>query len=258
MLLAVDIGNSTVSMGVIKNGGIIAVFKFPVDKASRLTSCKESVLQALDKKKIKKSEIDDVIVSSVVPKVDAIFNKFASKAFKNSPFFVSSDTNLGIDIRLKNPSHIGTDRLVNACAAHFLIKGCVIVVDFGTAITFDYVTKKGEFMGGVIAPGVDISIEALHKKTSKLPVVKPVKVKKVIGKDTTSAIQSGIYNGYIGLIENIVSKMKSEIKDDAKVLATGGAFTIFKQSLDIIDIYDAKLTLKGLNRIFNLNRAVIL
>ena len=258
MLLAVDIGNSTVSMGVIKNGGIIAVFKFPVDKASRLTTCKESVLQALDKKKIRRDEINDVIVSSVVPKVDAIFKKVALNTFKNPPFFVSSDTNLGIDIRLKNPSHIGTDRLVNACAAHFLIKDSVIVVDFGTAITFDYVNKKGEFMGGVIAPGVDISIEALFEKASKLPVVKPVKAKKVIGKNTTSAIQSGIYNGYIGLIENIVSKMKSEIKDDAKVLATGGAFTIFKKSLDIIDIYDAKLTLKGLNRIFNLNRAVIL
>jgi type III pantothenate kinase len=254
MLLAMDIGNSSILTGIFKGDKIAASFRVLTDKRLKSAEYEKIISKQFTDKKIKADDINAVIVSSVVPEIDAIFKKLLVKFFKVTPVFVDSNLNLGIKIKVKSPEQIGADRLANACAAHHSVKGNIIVIDFGTATTFDYITKKGEFIGGVIAPGVDVSFKALCKKASKLKPVELIPPKKVIGKDTASAMQSGVYNGYIGLVEKIVSKMKKEINEKAKVLATGGASSFFKNGLNIIDVYDEHLILRGLNRIYDLNK----
>lgn len=261
MLLSIDIGNSSVFIGVTKDGSIAADFRFTTNKqytAHELKARFLKMFELFENKGLHKNDIKDVIVASVVPELDKTFKGVISKILNLTPFFVDINANLGIVVKVKRPEQVGIDRLVNACAAHFIAHDDLIVIDFGTATTFDYVTKSGEFRGGVITPGLSISAEALYLKTSKLPVIEFKRPDKVIGDDTVSAMQSGLYNGYIGLVENIVARMKDEIKTPVKVIATGGTLPFFNDSLKMIEIRDERLTLKGLNIIYNLNHAVIL
>ncbi len=256
MLLAVDIGNSSIYMGIVKDAEIIADFRFDTNKSLDTDGYRNKISQVLCcKKGVDCGDISDVIISSVVPELDQAFERLTKKMFGVTPTFVNARTDYGLTLRVNNRAAVGSDRLVNACAARQITDGDVIIVDFGTATTFDYVTKSGEFLGGVIAPGVNISAEALYKNSSKLPLIELTPPEKVIGQDTVSAMQSGIYNGYIGLVENIIFKMKEEVGSDAMVLATGGTYCLFDGNLKIIDRYDKQLTLKGLSAIHDRDKS---
>ncbi len=252
MLLAVDIGNSTVFAGIISGGRVIADFRFPTNKAHKAKEHEAVIDKMLVCKGVNKSGIKDVIIVSVVPELDAAYKKLMTRMFDAHPFFAGLQSIPDIKVMVRSPREVGADRLVNACAAHHTIKGGVIVIDFGTAITFDYINKAGEFLGGVIAPGINICVEALYRNTSKLPVIELRAPEKVIGQDTSLAMQSGIFNGFAGLVTHIVSRMKDEIGEDVKVIATGGALPALRDDLkNVIDTCDYSLILKGLNEVYN-------
>lgn len=254
MLYAADIGNSSVSVGVVEAGTVLHFFRFPTTKGMSESELNEIVSRTLGERGVSAGEVGSAVVCSVVPELDPLFYSVLKRAFSVDALFVDCRMDLGIKASLARPDETGIDRLVNATAAHSVCDSDVIVIDFGTAITFDHVTSAGEFTGGVIAPGAGISLNALIGHASRIGGIEMLPPEQVIGTDTASAVRSGIFHGFTGLVENIVAKMKEEISCEAKVIATGGAFTPFKDALDIIDSYDEHLTIKGLMKIFALNR----
>ena len=179
------------------------------------------------------------------------------KYFKVDPLVVGdAEVDLGIQVFLDRPEEVGADRLVNAIAAHEVYKGPLIVIDFGTATTFDVVDEDGNYCGGAIAPGINLSLEALHMAAAKLPRVAIGKPDKAIGKGTTTAMQSGIFWGYIGMIEGLTQRMKEEFGAEMTVIATGGLATLFAESTDVIQHSDSDLTLRGLLAIHKRNQTI--
>jgi type III pantothenate kinase len=197
--------------------------------------------------------VKDIIISCVVPPMLNILEPLCEKYFKIKPLIVGPGIKTGMPIYYDNPREVGADRIVNAVAAHEKYEDNLIIVDFGTATTFDYVTKKGEYMGGCIAPGIIISSEALFERASKLPRVEFSRPKSIIAKDTVSSIQAGIMFGYAGLVDGIVGRMKAEAKSTATVIATGGVAKNIAPETKSIDVVDNMLTLEGLRIIYSRN-----
>ena len=206
-------------------------------------------------------DIDQAIIASVVPSANFNLSRLCTERFSSRPLIIGEDgVYLGIEVLLDRPEDVGADRLVNAVAAYDTIGGPLIVVDFGTATTFDVVDADGNYRGGAIAPGVNLSLEALHQAAARLPKVDIVRPPLVIGKTTISAMQAGIFWGYVGLIEGLVGRMRAEmigasIGAPRAVVATGGLATLFSQATTAIDRTDDDLTLRGLNIINQLNRS---
>jgi len=191
-----------------------------------------------------------------VPQALFPLRQLCAKYFCSHPMVVGErDVNLGLDINLERPEVVGADRLVNAVAAHEKYQGALIVIDFGTATTFDIVAKDGAYEGGVIAPGVNLSLEALNSAAAKLPRIAIERPQAVIGKDTVPAMQSGIYWGYVGLIEGLVRRIQVEYAEPMKVVATGGLANLFRHSVKCIDVVDSDLTIRGLKQIYDRNAA---
>lgn len=224
MLLAIDIGNTNIVFGLFKGKKLVKTWRFPTYKYS-LPQIKG---------------LEQVIVCSVVPKIDRSIKLKLKKKYGVDAYFVNAN-NIPLKIKLKNKKEIGADRVVDAYAALKLYGAPVIVVDFGTATTFDVVDEKGSYVGGLIAPGVYMARDALYLKTAKLPKVEIKKPKLLIGNDTVSAMQSGLYYGYIALVEGMINKLKK-----AKVVATGGLAGLICKGTRVIDTIDKDLTLKGL------------
>ncbi len=234
MLLAIDIGNTNTVLALFEGEALIRSWRI------------ETGVGAYD---IPKENISDVIVSSVVPDEDKKLQEFCRKNFSVEPVFVTAEI-AGLKVDLDKPEEIGADRLVNAVAVVQDYKAPAIVVDFGTATTFDVIDEQGHYKGGVIAPGVNLSVEALERAAAKLPKVDIKKPPQVIGKNTIDAIQSGIYWGYVGLIEGLIEKITEEMGAKPFVLATGGLAPLFAPAIDLIEKVDEELTLKGLLRIY--------
>ena len=195
-----------------------------------------------------RTTISHIIICSVVPKLNKKLAKMVKKRFGLTPFFVTAKNIPVIKVRLKNKQEIGADRVVDALAVHELYGGPAIIVDFGTATTFDLVSAKGEYLGGAIAPGIDLARDALYEHAAKLPKIKIKAPRGVVGKDTVSAMQSGLVYGYVAMVEGMVKKIKdqgSKFKT-AKVIATGGLAKLICKHTKIVDKIDDKLTLKGL------------
>ncbi|HUJ03681.1 MAG TPA: type III pantothenate kinase [Rhizomicrobium sp.] len=247
MLLAIDAGNTNIVFAVHDGKQIRAEWR-AVTKTSR-TADEYAILlkQLLDTRGLKFEDIDSAIIATVVPA--ALFDlRQLCRRYLNCEALVIGDpnVNLGIGVHVDRPEAVGADRLVNAVAAHATYKGAVIVVDFGTATTFDIVSAKGDYEGGVIAPGVNLSAEALHQGAAMLPRVAVQRTQSVIGKDTVPAMQSGLFWGYIGLIEGIVARIKAEYGQPMTVVATGGLATPFHRQTPVIDELDPDLTIRGL------------
>lgn len=250
MLLAIDAGNTNIVFAVFDGAERKAAWRCKTDAARTADEYIVFLAQLFQMNRIEFKSIGDVIVSSVVPDVNFSLRLMAFQAFGKKAKFVGKEIkDVGIKIRLEKPEEIGADRLVNAVAVLDHYKAPAIVVDFGTATTFD-VVDKGGFCGGAIAPGANLAISALHMAAAKLPKVSISRPKKAIGTSTVDAMQSGIYWGYVGLVEGMVSRMSAELKTKPLVIATGGLAPLFKGDVPAIDVIDDDLTLKGLVSIY--------
>ncbi len=253
MLLAIDVGNTNSVFSVSKNKKILSEWRCSTDGNMTADQYFTWLQQLFSIANINYKEISKTIVSSVVP--DSIFNlKVLCKTYFNCiPLIVGSDTcKIPISIDVERGVNVGADRLVNAVAAYQLVGGNTIVVDFGTATTFDVINQSGSYIGGVIAPGVSLSTKALHEAAAALPHVEVKRPAKVVGRNTVSCMQSGIYWGYLSLVDGIISKIKNEKKIN-NVIATGGLSSVFSRDTTIFDKIDLRLTIKGLVYISNFN-----
>ncbi len=252
MLIAIDIGNTDFTIGLFREGKLLDTFRMR-SKIQR-TSDEYGVffLEILRFKGYDEKEVEDVIVSSVVPAVMHSFNNAFIKYFGIRPIQVGPGIKTGIKVMTVNPRETGTGRIVDAVAARELYGGPLIVVDFGTATTYDLVSAKGELIGGVTAPGIRTAANALWQQTAQLPEIEIRKPNTVLAKETVTSMQAGLVYGYIGQTEYIIRKMKEESGfHGVKVVATGGLGKMIAEETDSIDIYDQSLTLKGLALIYD-------
>ncbi len=254
MLLAIDIGNTNIVLGVFDRDSLVESWR--VGTKTQITSDEYAMIlkDLFGFTGLSFGQIDGAIISSVVPPLLPVMSEMSRRYFGIEPLIVTNEVKTGIRLRYDNPKEIGADRIVNAAAAYSIYGGPVIIVDFGTATTFCAVTKEGDYLGGAIVPGIKVSAEALFQRTAKLPRVELAKPPSVIGKDTISAIQAGIIYGYAGLVDGIVGRMKKELDSRAKVVATGGLAELVAPETQSIQSVHPSLTLDGLRLIYNLNR----
>ncbi len=250
MLLVIDIGNTNVVLGVFEGPRLRAHWRLATDTKS--TSDEYGILLSnlLASADIDVRGITGAIVSCVVPPLTATFETVVEQYFHRRAMFVTSDTDTGLTIRYANPKEIGSDRLVNAAAAYHKYRRDLIIVDFGTATTFCAITKQGEYLGGVIAPGLGISAEALFARAAKLFKVELTKPKTVIGTDTAGSIQSGLLFGYAGLVDTLVRRIEQELGRTTYVIATGGLSSVIAPETTTIQKIEPLLTLEGLELLY--------
>lgn len=249
MLLTVDIGNTNITIGVYDSENLINTYRMASDKS--LTS---EEYTALIKETLSGFQINGCIIGSVVTGLDEVIKKSVDSIFNIESIVLSTDINTGVVIKLDNKKQAGADRIANAYAAKKLYKLPAIVVDFGTATTFDIVNEKSEFIGGIIAPGLRLQLETLGKCTSKLPQLNVQESKCVIGSNTEDAILSGVVRGTASMIEGLINECEKELKGKATIIATGGYCSIIAQYMNRkFDFVNQSLTLEGLKYLFELN-----
>jgi type III pantothenate kinase len=253
MLLAIDIGNTNIVVGVFDGEKLKATWRLGTDVHKLEDEYAALLLNLLSMKGLAFADIDNAIISSSVPPLVTVFEELCRRYFEVTPMVVGPGIKTGVRISIENPREVGADRVVNAAAAHKLYGGPLIVIDFGTATTLDAVSEEGDYLGGAIAPGIVISSEALFEHAAKLPRVELVRPPKAIGRNSVSAMQSGIVFGYVGLIEGIVARMQKELGGTAKVIATGGLANIIASETGVVDAVELDLTLVGLRLIYELN-----
>lgn len=257
VLLVIDVGNTNIVFGVYKETKLIYDWRISTDKERTSDEYGLQFEQIFKYHGITINEVDDVIISSVVPTLMHTLPAMSNKYFKKDPIVIGPGVKTGMNIKYDNPKEVGADRIVNAVAAYEKHGGPLIIVDFGTAITFCCVNKEGDYLGGAIAPGIKISAEALFLRTAKLPKVEILKPDKVIAKNTVSSIQSGLVYGYIGMVDYIIEKMMEEMnvtKDNITIIATGGFSALIASESKYIKIIDKLLTLEGLRIIYERNK----
>ena len=257
MLLVIDVGNTHIVFGGFEGKKLIYDWRISSDKEK--TSDEYGLLfdQIFQYNGIDRSEVSDIIISSVVPTLMHTLPAMSQRYFNIDPVVIGPGVKTGMNIKYDNPKEVGADRIVNAVAAYERYGGPVIIVDFGTANTFCFVNKEGEYLGGVIAPGIKISSEALFLRTAKLPKVEILKPERVIGKNTVESIQSGLVYGYIGMVDSIIERMIEEMKlkrEEVKIVSTGGFSTIIGNESKYIQYSDKFLTLEGLRIIYERNK----
>lgn len=255
MLLAIDIGNTNITLGVFEKDNPRATWRMATDGNQTADQYAAELLTLLHHRDINRAEITEIALCSVVPPLLSTFVELCTRYFHIPPFVVGPGVKTGVRIRMDNPREVGTDRIVDAAAAHHLYGGPLIIVDFGTAITFDTVSKDGDYLGGAIAPGLTIAAEALFTRTAALPRIQLVPPKHAIGTNTVDAMQSGLIFGYIGLIEGIITRIQKELGEKALVVATGGYASMLTGSTLVIDKVNSDLTLIGLRLINDMNKA---
>ena len=254
MLLAIDIGNTNIALGVFEGETLRATWNVATDIDKTADEYAVLLLNLLPMEGLNLSDIDHVSIACVVPPLLTIFEELSQRYFKISPLVVGPGVKTGVRICTDNPREVGADRVANAAAAHHLYSGPMILIDFGTATTLDVLSKEGDYLGGAIAPGILIAAEALFERASKLPRVELVPPEHAIGKNTVTTMQSGIIFGYVGLIESLVNRMNHELGQDAYVVATGGLAAIIARQTKVVNTVNMHLTLIGLRLIHELNR----
>jgi type III pantothenate kinase len=256
MLLVIDAGNTNIVFAVHDGHTVRAEWRAVTENSRTADEYAVMLLPLLQLQGISFDDVSSAIIATVVPTALFDLKNLCRRYFKCEPLVVGDpDVDLGLKILMDRPAAVGADRVVNAVAAHATYKGALIVVDFGTATTFDIVSASGDYEGGVIAPGVNLSAEALHQAAALLPRVAVSRTQAVIGKDTEPAMRSGLFWGYIGLIEGLVKRIKEEYGAPMTVVATGGLSTLFFKQTPAIDHIDLDLTIRGLVLIYARNAA---
>ena len=251
MILLIDVGNTNVTIGVHDSKEIIASWRMTTKRDLTSDEIGMTLRSYFSLGGVSTDDIDGTIISSVVPPIMYSLIHAVKKYLGQEPIIVTDKSKMNLEIKYDNPKEVGADRLVNAVGALKRYKAPLIIIDFGTATTFCAVSDKNEYLGGVILPGLKVSLEALVEKTSKLPKIEIARPDKVIGTNTVESMQSGMYYGYAGSVDNIVLKMKQSLGDDTTVIATGGLATMISKEAKTIDIIDPKLTLEGLKAIYD-------
>ena len=253
LFLAIDVGNTHIMLGVYEEEKILVYWRLATRRDSTEDELGMVVKNLLHNSRLKLSDVGSIAISSVVPPLMYSLERMAKKYFCIDPLIISPGIKTGLNIVTDNPREVGADRIVNAVAAYNLYGGPLIIVDFGTATTFCVVSETGDYLGGVIAPGIGISLEALFERAAKLPRVEIIRPEKVIGKDTIASMQSGIVFGYVGQVDGIVRRIMEELKAEPKVIATGGFASLIARESDTICTVNPLLTLEGLRIINNMN-----
>lgn len=253
MLLVLDVGNTNIGLGVYDKESLLYHWRIETNQDKTEDEYGMLIKSLFTHVNMAFEDIQGVIISSVVPPLISSLERMCQKYLRLQPLIVGPGVKTGLNIKYENPREVGADRIVNAVGAIHEYGAPLIIVDFGTATTYCFINEDKQYMGGSIAPGIDISTEALYSRAAKLPRIELIKPDNVIGKNTVAAMQSGIFYGFIGQIEGIVTRMKQKSKKRPTVVATGGLASLIADESSVIDVVDPFLTLKGLQLIYNKN-----
>ena len=254
ILLAIDAGNTNTVFAIYQGDAQRGQWRAETRAGRTEDEYAVWLNQLLDHEAIDGRDIGAAIIASVVPETVFHLSGLCQDYYGYRPLIVGENVHIGAELAVDNPQEVGADRVVNAVAAHSRYPGALIIIDFGTATTFDVVDASGAYRGGAIAPGINLSLEALHMAAAKLPRVAARKPQSVIGTATTPMMQSGVYWGYVGLIEGLVARIKGEFGEPMTVVATGGLAQLFSDGTPVIDSFDPDLTIRGLLEIYRRNR----
>ena len=255
MLLTLDVGNTNVTLGVYDGESLKATWRLATDVERLADEYGVLMLTLLQHEQLEPADIKEAVMACVVPDLEPVFDRLCRRYFDVHPLVVHAGIRTGLRILYDTPRDVGADRVADAVAAIHIYGPPLIVVDLGTATVFDAISKEGDYMGGALAPGLGIAAEALFRRAAKLYRVELTRPRTAIGRNTITAMQSGIVFGYVGLIEGIVRRMKDEIGGEPKVIGTGGYAELIARETDVIDTVNTDLTLEGLRIIHELNRA---
>ncbi len=254
MLLVVDVGNSNITLGLFHGERLKADWRLETVSTRTRDEYGLLVEALLNSSGTPKTSVTGVIVGSVVPRLTPVMVSLAKVMFGRPPLVVGPGLKTGMPVRYSPPQDVGADRILNAIAAYQRFKSACIVVDFGTATTFDSISERGEYAGGAIAPGILLSMEALFERAAKLPRVDLVRPKRVVGESTVASIQAGAYFGYVALVDGLVERMKQEMgQTTVRVIATGGLAPVVAEDAKTLEFVDESLTLSGLQQVYALN-----
>ena len=253
MLLALDIGNTNVTLGAFRNGDLRATWRISTDAHKMPDEYSILLRSLLSLKGITPEEVTDVVLCSVVPPLTSVFQAVARDAFRATPLIVGTGTRTGVRIRYDNPRDVGADRIADSVAAYRLYGGPAVVVDFGTATVFDAINKEGEYLGGAIAPGIGVAAEALYHGTAQLRRVELAAPTSAVGRNTVEALQSGLLFGHVEMVQGMVRRFQQELGGDAKAIATGGDASLIARFTPVFHAVNLDLTLIGLSLIHQAN-----
>lgn len=254
MLLCIDIGNTNIMLGLYEGEALGPHWRLATIHERMPDEFAIQLLALLDHAAIEPKQIDGVALASGVPVLTQRWCEVCRRYLGQEPLVVRSDMKTGLTILYDNPSAVGADRVVDAMAAYTFYGGPLIIVDFGTATTFEAVTAAGEYLGGAIAPGVGVAADALAQRAARLPTVDIAQPPSPIGRNTVHSMQSGLFYGYVGLVEGMVARFKAELAEDAKVIGTGGLAPTFASATDALDVIAPWLTLDGLRLLYEMNK----